>query len=86
MSIAESKVVSYAIIGFGKIGQALAKAFARKGIAVSVATTRDPESFSSAATAIGSGIIPTTLTEALKARVIFLVQLIDQILNNKNHE
>ena len=41
--------MSYAIIGFGKIGQALAKAFAHKGIAVSVATTRDPESFASAA-------------------------------------
>ncbi len=34
--------MSYAIIGFGKIGHALAKAFARNGIAVSVATTRDP--------------------------------------------
>ncbi|WP_458127803.1 NAD(P)-binding domain-containing protein [Pseudomonas sp. Z2-11] len=33
--------MSYAIIGFGKIGQALAKAFARSGIDVSVATTRD---------------------------------------------
>jgi hypothetical protein len=31
----------YAIIGFGKIGQALAKAFARSGIEVSTATTRD---------------------------------------------
>ena len=37
--------MSYAIIGFGKIGHALAKAFARKGIEVSVATTRDPKSF-----------------------------------------
>ncbi|MEO8315575.1 MAG: NAD(P)-binding domain-containing protein, partial [Pseudomonadota bacterium] len=45
--------MSYAIIGFGKIGQALAKAFARNGIEVSVATTRDPESFASAAAAIG---------------------------------
>jgi predicted dinucleotide-binding enzyme len=63
---------SYAIIGFGKIGQALANAFARKGIAVSVATTRNPESFSSAAADIGPGIIPTTLAEALKADVIFL--------------
>jgi len=33
--------MSYAIIGFGNIGQALAKAFARSGIEVSVATTRD---------------------------------------------
>jgi len=45
--------MSYAIIGFGKIGQALAKAFARKGIEVSVTTTRDPKSFASDAAAIG---------------------------------
>ena len=64
--------MSYAIIGFGEIGQTLAKAFARKGIAVSVATTRDPQSFASAATAIGPGITPTTLAEAVKADVIFL--------------
>lgn len=32
--------MSYAIIGFGKIGQALARAFARNGIEVSVTTTR----------------------------------------------
>jgi predicted dinucleotide-binding enzyme len=63
---------SYAIIGFGKIGTALAKAFARKGIEVSVATTRDPESFASEAAAIGTGINPTTLAEAVKAAVIFL--------------
>ena len=31
--------MNYAIIGFGEIGQTLARAFARKGIAVSVATT-----------------------------------------------
>jgi hypothetical protein len=34
--------MSYAIIGFGNIGQALAKAFARSGIEVSVATTKGP--------------------------------------------
>ncbi|WBO24417.1 NADPH-dependent F420 reductase [Sphingomonas abietis] len=64
--------MNYAIIGFGSIGKALADAFARKGIAVSVATTRDPESFASEAAAIGSGIVPTTLAEAVKADVIFL--------------
>ncbi len=64
--------MSYAIIGFGKIGQALAKAFARSGIAVSVATTRDPESFASDAAAIGAQITPTTLAEAAKADVVFL--------------
>lgn len=64
--------MSYAIIGFGKLGQALAKAFARSGIEVSVATTRDPESFASAAAAIGPEIIPKTLTEAIKADIVFL--------------
>jgi NAD(P)-dependent dehydrogenase (short-subunit alcohol dehydrogenase family) len=64
--------MKYAIIGFGKIGQALAKAFARKGIEVSVATTRDPQSFASAAAAIGPTIIPKKLAEAVKADIVFL--------------
>ncbi|NYE30074.1 hypothetical protein HDE78_003042 [Rhodanobacter sp. K2T2] len=64
--------MSYAIIGFGNIGQALAKAFARKGIAVSVATTRDPESVASEAAAIGPKVIAKTLAEAVKADIVFL--------------
>lgn len=64
--------MTYAIIGFGKIGQALAKAFARNGMEVSVATTRDPESFAADAAAIGPAVIPRTLTEAVKADTIFL--------------
>jgi predicted dinucleotide-binding enzyme len=64
--------MSYAIIGFGEIGHALARAFARKGIAVSVATTRDPRSFAADAAAIGPQVIPATLAEAVKADVIFL--------------
>ena len=72
MSKTENKVASYSIIGFGNIGRALAKAFARNGIEVSVATTRDPKSFASDAAAIGPQIIPTSLMEAVKADVIFL--------------
>ncbi|MEX3897748.1 NADPH-dependent F420 reductase [Paraburkholderia sp. BR10954] len=64
--------MSYAIIGFGKIGHALARAFAGNGIEVSVATTRDPASFASDAAAIGHTIIPQTLAEAVKADIIFL--------------
>ncbi|MBX3567522.1 MAG: NADPH-dependent F420 reductase [Rhizobiaceae bacterium] len=64
--------MSYAIIGFGRIGQALSKAFARNGIEVSVATRRDPESLASDAAAIGPTIIPKTLAEAVKADIIFL--------------
>jgi len=64
--------MNYAIIGFGSIGRALAKAFARRSLQVSVATTRAPESFAAAAAAIGPTIIPTTLADAVKADVIFL--------------
>ncbi|MER1939875.1 NADPH-dependent F420 reductase [Castellaniella sp. FW104-16D08] len=64
--------MSYAIIGFGNIGQALAKAFARNGIEVSVAATRDPASFASDAATIGPTILPKTLEEAVKADTIFL--------------
>ena len=65
-------IMSYAIIGFRNIGRALAKAFARKGIEVSVATTRDPGSFASAAAAIGPTIIPKKLAEAVKADIVLL--------------
>lgn len=64
--------MSYAIIGFGEIGQTLARAFARSGIGVSVATTRDPESFASDATAIGPEVTAKALADAVKADVIFL--------------
>ena len=64
--------MSYSIIGFGRIGHALAKAFARNGIEVSIATARDPKSFASAAAAIGPTIIPKTLAEAVKADIVFL--------------
>ncbi|HEY0275517.1 MAG TPA: NADPH-dependent F420 reductase [Paenirhodobacter sp.] len=64
--------MSYAIIGFGSIGQALARAFARNGIEVSVATTRDPQSIASVAAAIGPTIIPRTLADAVKADILIL--------------
>ena len=64
--------MSYAIIGFGKLGQALAKTLARSGIEVSVATARDPESFASAVAAIGPQIVPKKLAEAVKADIVFL--------------
>jgi len=64
--------MNYAIIGFGEIGQTLARAFARRGIEISLATTREPESFASAAAAIGPGVTPKTLAEAVEADIIFL--------------
>ncbi len=73
--------MSYAIIGFGKIGQALAKAFARRGIEVAVATTREPASFASTAAAIGPTIIPGTLADAVKADIIFLAVRFESLRN-----
>ncbi|MDB5613572.1 MAG: NADPH-dependent reductase [Devosia sp.] len=64
--------MTYAIIGFGSIAKALAKAFAGNGIEVSVATTRDPQSFAADAAAIGPTLVPTTLAQAVKADIIFL--------------
>jgi predicted dinucleotide-binding enzyme len=72
MITSKNSQTSYAIVGFGNIGKALAKAFVRNGIKVFVATTRDPESFAPDAATIGSEIIPTTLAEAVNADVIFL--------------
>jgi predicted dinucleotide-binding enzyme len=64
--------MSYAIVGFGKIGQALARAFARRNIDVTVASRRAPEELASLARAIGPTVVPKSLQEALKADTIFL--------------
>jgi 8-hydroxy-5-deazaflavin:NADPH oxidoreductase len=64
--------MSYAIIGFGAVGQALASMFARKGIEVAVASRRAPEALEARAKAIGPTIVPKTLEDALEADVILL--------------
>ena len=64
--------MSYAIIGFGKIGQALAHAFARKNIDVTVASRRAPEELAPQARAIGPTVIAKSLEEALEADTIIL--------------
>jgi len=73
----KDNVMSYAIIGFGAIGQALARAFARNNIEVAVASRRPPEALLPQAQAIGSTVVPRTLQEALKADVIFLAVLFE---------
>lgn len=50
--------MSYAIIGFGSVGQALARAFARKNIDVFVAARRPPEAIAPQAKAIGPMVTP----------------------------
>ena len=64
--------MSYAIVGFGKIGEALAHAFARKKIDVTVASRRPPEALAPHARAIGSTVVATSLRDALEADTIIL--------------
>ena len=64
--------MSYAIVGFGKIGQALAHAFARRNIEVTVASRRPPEALAPQARAIGPTVIPKSLRDALEAETIIL--------------
>ncbi|AWO90928.1 bll3990 [Bradyrhizobium diazoefficiens USDA 110] len=65
-------MMSYAIIGFGKIGQALAHAFARRNIDVSVASRRPPETLAPQARAIGPTVVARSLEDALEADTIIL--------------
>jgi 8-hydroxy-5-deazaflavin:NADPH oxidoreductase len=64
--------MSYAIVGFGKVGQALAHAFARKDINVTVASRRPPEELAPQARAIGPAVIAKSLRDALEADTIIL--------------
>jgi predicted dinucleotide-binding enzyme len=64
--------MSYAIVGFGKIGQALAHAFARKNIEVTVASRRPPEALAPDARAIGPTVVAKSLRDALEADTIIL--------------
>jgi hypothetical protein len=65
-------MMSYAIVGFGKIGQALAHAFARRNMDVTVAGRHAPEELVPQTRAIGPTVIAKSLQEALEADTIFL--------------
>ena len=64
--------MSYAIVGFGAVGQAIARAFARKDVQVSVASRRRPDALAPQARAIGATVTPKTLQDAIKADTIIL--------------
>jgi predicted dinucleotide-binding enzyme len=64
--------MSYAIVGFGAIGQALARAFARKDIDVTVASRRPPQALAPQARTIGPTVIAKSLRDALEADTIIL--------------
>jgi len=64
--------MSYAIVGFGKIGQALAHAFARKNIDVTVTSRRAPDTLAPQARAIGPTVVAKSLRDAVEADTIIL--------------
>ena len=64
--------MSYALIGFGKVGEAIARAFARKNIDVGVASRRPPEEHAPLAKTIGPSVTPRSLQDALKAEIVIL--------------
>lgn len=64
--------MSYAIVGFGAVGQALAHAFARKNIEVAVASRRPAEALAPQARAIGPTVAAKSLRDALEADTIIL--------------
>jgi predicted dinucleotide-binding enzyme len=64
--------MSYAIVGFGKVGQALAHAFARQNMDVTVASRRPPEALAPLAQTIGPTVVARSLRDALKADTIIL--------------
>ena len=64
--------MSYAIIGSGKVGQALATAFARKGLEVAIASKRSAEALAPIAKAIGPTISPKSLKDAVQADIVLL--------------
>jgi hypothetical protein len=64
--------MTYAIIGTGNVGSALARLFARAGIEVSIANTRGPESIRPLARECGPAVKAVTVADALDAEVIIL--------------
>ncbi|HBP31322.1 MAG: NADPH-dependent F420 reductase [Advenella sp.] len=64
--------MTYAIIGSGNVGRALASQFARNGITIGMANTRGADSMASVAKEYDNKVLPLTIQEAVKADVIIL--------------
>ena len=64
--------MTYAILGAGNVGKALAKAFARKGINVALASRRSPKELAPVAKEIGPTVVPKSMQDAVQADVIVL--------------
>lgn len=64
--------MTIAILGAGAIGTALARLFARNGIAAQIANSRGPETLSSLATELGPLITAVSAEQAVQADIVIL--------------
>ncbi|UVK46543.1 NADPH-dependent F420 reductase [Mesorhizobium sp. AR07] len=64
--------MTYAIVGSGAIGHAIATQFARGAIEVLLANSRGPSSLTDAVHELGPSVRPVTANEALRADVVIL--------------
>ena len=64
--------MTYSIIGSGNVGSALARQFARSGIAVGIANTRGPESIEPLQKELAGYVTALSLQDAVKADVVIL--------------
>lgn len=71
--------MSYAIIGSGAIGSALASQFARQSLDVLVANSRGPESLAELVGKLGKNIKPVPMRKALEADIVILAVPYDAV-------
>lgn len=71
--------MKYAILGSGAIGAALAHRFVAKGIEVSLANTKGPESLAGLVGELGPLVKPVTAAEALRADMVILAIPFDAV-------
>jgi predicted dinucleotide-binding enzyme len=64
--------MTYSIIGSGNVGSALARQFARSGIAVGVANTRGPDTLETLEEELAGYVTALTVQDAVKADVVIL--------------
>jgi predicted dinucleotide-binding enzyme len=71
--------MTYAILGSGAIGTALARRFVARRMDVSLANARGPESLAGLVRELGSKVVPATAAEALQADIVILAIPFDAV-------
>jgi predicted dinucleotide-binding enzyme len=64
--------MTYAVIGSGAIGHAIATQFARKGMSVLLANSRGPASLAEIVRELGSSVTAASVQDALRADIVIL--------------